>query len=190
MDNRNTGVDILTLKLLVVTLALKAPFSAELQRIELMQNEWHPIGAPVNVVIGRNGLIDAAHKIEGDGKTPMGLFKLGPDFGFAKSTLVISKNTVCVDDVHSKYYGKIIDTNAIPQIDWHSAEQMYTQPLYRQGVAVQTEGVGSCIFLHVWRGPDHGTAGCIAMSKANMKMLKAWLGGSVAYLQISSNKLN
>lgn len=236
VDESNTGVELLMLKLLAVTLLLKAPHSVGLQRFEFKPNGWQAVGSPIQVVIGKNGLVNAAHKVEGDNKTPTGLYKLGPDFGLSSSTLVISEKTVCVDDIHSKYYGKIVtpnykagkqtsvsrlsgegqnqeNSNGRPNIllkidqanlnqlwmpafagktiindendtisnrvqpDWHSAEQMHDQPLYRQGIAVQTNGVGSCIFMHIWRGPKRGTAGCIAMSEADMIMLKAWLKG-------------
>jgi L,D-peptidoglycan transpeptidase YkuD (ErfK/YbiS/YcfS/YnhG family) len=36
-------------------------------------------------------------------------------------------------------------------------------------------GAGSCIFLHVWESEAAPTAGCTAMSLANMRELAAWL---------------
>lgn len=166
------------LKLLLVTMLSNGPSNAQLQRFSGGTNGWQPMGPAIHVVIGRHGLVDAAHKVEGDGKTPTGLFALGPDFGFASSTVTINKNTVCVDDVQSKYYGQIVNQAKIAHPDWHSAEQMYAQPLYRHGIAIQTPGAGSCIFLHIWQGPNQATAGCIAMSEADMTMLSAWLQGN------------
>ncbi|HEX3009156.1 MAG TPA: hypothetical protein VHO90_16250, partial [Bacteroidales bacterium] len=36
-------------------------------------------------------------------------------------------------------------------------------------------GGGSCIFLHVWSGPESFTAGCTSMSLENMKRLALWM---------------
>ncbi|MEP1552518.1 MAG: hypothetical protein ABJJ91_07495, partial [Paraglaciecola sp.] len=34
---------------------------------------------------------------------------------------------------------------------------------------------GSCIFLHLWFGPDVPTAGCTSMAEPQMDKLLAWL---------------
>ena len=52
--------------------------------------------------------------------------------------------------------------------------------LYRWGIMVKHNwkpypGYGSCIFIHLWRGPGQGTAGCTAMAPQNMKSLLHWL---------------
>jgi L,D-peptidoglycan transpeptidase YkuD (ErfK/YbiS/YcfS/YnhG family) len=36
-------------------------------------------------------------------------------------------------------------------------------------------GKGSAIFMHIWRGPDSPTSGCIAMAKENFLPLLKWL---------------
>jgi L,D-peptidoglycan transpeptidase YkuD (ErfK/YbiS/YcfS/YnhG family) len=52
--------------------------------------------------------------------------------------------------------------------------------LYRWGIVVEhnpenTPEKGSCIFLHLWRDAQHGTAGCTAMSADHMESLLRWL---------------
>jgi zinc D-Ala-D-Ala dipeptidase len=53
--------------------------------------------------------------------------------------------------------------------------------LYRLGVVVDynatppAAGRGSCIFLHVWRGPHSSTAGCTAMPEPALAELVRWL---------------
>jgi hypothetical protein len=37
------------------------------------------------------------------------------------------------------------------------------------------KGAGSCIFLHIWRGPARPTVGCTAMPEESMQALIAWL---------------
>ena len=34
---------------------------------------------------------------------------------------------------------------------------------------------GSCIFLHIWRDAETGTAGCIAMPERDLKQVLYWL---------------
>ncbi|MNP67760.1 hypothetical protein D3C76_1636250 [compost metagenome] len=65
--------------------------------------------------------------------------------------------------------------------DWNSAERMRRQDeLYRQGIFIQhntpaSPDAGSCIFLHIWRGPTTPTRGCTAMDPADIAALFNWL---------------
>jgi len=36
-------------------------------------------------------------------------------------------------------------------------------------------GAGSCIFLHIWKSPDKGTAGCTAMPEEDLLTILRWL---------------
>lgn len=164
--------------------------TATLQRYqrENTQQPWQTVGTSIPVVVGKNGL--ARNKKEGDGRTPIGEYSFGPAFGFATGLdfnikspyFPITKTTVCVDDVKSRYYNQIIDSSKVAKDSWHSGEQMREQiPSYKWGLVVNynypnpKSGAGSCIFMHVWKKPGHGTAGCIAMSEDNMKQLLSWI---------------
>ena len=51
--------------------------------------------------------------------------------------------------------------------------------LYRLGIivdhnAARVPGDGSCIFLHIWSGPDSVTAGCTAMPAAALEAIAGW----------------
>jgi L,D-peptidoglycan transpeptidase YkuD (ErfK/YbiS/YcfS/YnhG family) len=51
---------------------------------------------------------------------------------------------------------------------------------YRIGFVVEhnpdgRDRAGSCIFAHVWKAPGAATAGCTAMSDADMQQLLRWL---------------
>ena len=131
-------------------------------------------------------------KREGDGRAPAGVFSLGTAFGVAPRALPGSKTpyvrltpTVeCVDDTKSKYYNRIVDRASVVP-DWDSSEKMLSvgDP-YRWGLFVDHNvsadgtskpGSGSCIFLHIWRGPGHGTVGCTAMDQSELERLLAWV---------------
>ena len=134
----------------------------------------HGAGAPS----GRSGPV----KREGDGKSPAGVFALRGSYGYAtraKTELPyqnVDDNWKCVDDPKSTRYTRIFDGRGATK-DWSSAEDMRRKDeLYRWVVDVAhnpdaTSGAGSCIFLHVWRGPDSVTVGCTAMEEATLATL-------------------
>jgi D-alanyl-D-alanine dipeptidase len=135
-------------------------------------------------------------KQEGDGKSPAGVFRLGTAFGDAPEGLSGSKmkymeltpSIECVDDVGSRYYNRLVDRSTVAAVDWKSSEHMRdTGEAYRWGIVVDHNGIagpeskapvrggGSCIFLHLWQGAGHGTAGCTAMAPSEMEVLLRWL---------------
>jgi L,D-peptidoglycan transpeptidase YkuD (ErfK/YbiS/YcfS/YnhG family) len=69
----------------------------------------------------------------------------------------------------------------VPSVDWNSAEHMRQVPQYEIGVIVgynaspPVKGRGSCIFLHIWAGPDSHTAGCTAFDAAKLGEVMVWL---------------
>jgi len=161
-------------------------------------HHWQKVGDPFPVVVGKTGLgwgrgrVDAAglagpEKREGDGKAPAGIFSLTSAFGYEPSAntrlpyLPLSDTIECVDDGRSAHYNQLVDSARVPK-DWNSTEHMHRpDELYHFGVYVAHNtkpaipGDGSCIFLHIWRGPDQGTVGCTAMGRSNIEMLLAWL---------------
>lgn len=170
-----------------------------LQRWARLGAAWEPVGAPVPVVFGAGGLgwgvgqhaatlatVDEPQKREGDGRAPAGIFALGPTFGYAEAApwampyTPSTSATSCVDDPASTSYNTIVDGAVTP--DWKSAEQMRRNDvLYTWGAVVghnmspPTPGLGSCIFLHVWRAPGRPTVGCTAMDERALVEVLAWL---------------
>jgi zinc D-Ala-D-Ala dipeptidase len=137
----------------------------------------HGVGAPA----GREGIV----KQEGDGKSPAGVFAIRNAYGYAddppKSTKLDYTSTgrgdlECVDDPASDHYASIVDRKQVPS-DWESAEQMLRDDaLYTWVIDIahnpeRTPRTGSCIFLHVWGGPETTTVGCTAMESAHLEAL-------------------
>ena len=133
-------------------------------------------------------------KKEGDGKAPAGVFSLGTAFGDAAQPpagtrlryVQLTPSVECVDDAASTHYNRVVDRSKVA-VDWNSSEHMLSvgDP-YRWGIVVghnhgadpnlqPQAGKGSCIFLHIWRGPGHGTVGCTAMAQSELERLLAWL---------------
>jgi D-alanyl-D-alanine dipeptidase len=161
---------------------------------------WQAVGAAIPVVVGRSGLawgrgvapVDGPGPVkrEGDGKAPAGAFRLSTVFGqtpdkpagWALPYRYLGNDVECVDDAKSAFYNRVTTRAAAGRAEWTSAEKMWEEPLYKWGVVVEhntTPSVqaagGSCIFLHIWRGPGRGTAGCTAMDEAALTTTIGWL---------------
>jgi L,D-peptidoglycan transpeptidase YkuD (ErfK/YbiS/YcfS/YnhG family) len=191
-------------QLIVVTTAGWSDVNASVQLLERKQSggtQWRKVGAAFPAVVGKRGLAwgiglhgtgepGTPSKKEGDQKSPAGVFRLYAVFGTATAEQVhylrfpyqqVDAAAEAVDDPRSRYYNRVIDRAVIEQPDWSSSESMLAVPSqYRLGVMIehnwsQIPGLGSCIFLHVWNSNRTGTAGCTAMSLADLKRLLHWL---------------
>lgn len=164
---------------------------------------WQAWGARIPVALGRGGLgwgiglhspppEAEPCKQEGDGRSPVGAFALTGLFGKAPQDCLIDAKArlpycqahtelKAVDDPQSRYYNQIVDSRQ-RLADWQSAEDMLrTDQRYDLGIIVAHNtapvlpGAGSCIFLHVWAGPETPTAGCTAMAMTSLRALVNWL---------------
>jgi hypothetical protein len=185
-------------------------FRAELRRYERSPGqEWKPVGQPIAVVLGREGYgwgrglhgggaparRPGPVKREGDGRSPAGVFNIGTAYGYEAARKGVSLPYVqatpelrCVDDPNSRHYNRIVSTtNTTP--DWQNAEYMRREDeLYSIAIVVEHNtqhtkpGAGSCIFIHVWRGPDSGMTGCTAMPMQTLETFASWLQPNAAVL--------
>ena len=195
-------------QLLRVTAKTDTSTTATLQRYEKINGDWQPIGSTIPVNLGRTGLAwgtglhdpqPGQQKAEGDGKAPAGIFRLTAIYGYAPADSVnfkmpyihASETLECVDDSNSKYYNQLVDNQQVEK-DWNSSEMMRRKDdLYKWGVLVEHNGAhqpkgGSCIFLHIWRGPGKPTAGCTAMEEGDMEVLLEWLEAGKRPLMVQS----
>ncbi|MDW8206160.1 MAG: L,D-transpeptidase family protein [Cytophagales bacterium] len=173
---------------------------------------WKQIGMPYKVVVGKNGMAwdarqsfqpqdkQAPYKQEGDGKSPAGIFPLLYAYGYDSLKenwkfpyVKVNRQTLCIDDPHSRYYNQIINKDTVPHPDWKSHEEMRrTDELYRWGIVVGYNsqpvqaGSGSCIFIHLHSNTPQprGTAGCTAMQGSEILQLLRWLDASQTPLLI------
>lgn len=182
-------------RLMLVTTADMNSTSAIVTTYERVSSAdpWRAVGGMREAVVGLKGLAWGAPfrnlalageplKVEGDRRSPAGVYALAQPFGFeaAQDPGYLQLQTdqhICVEDVRSPLYGRIVALSDIePGIKF---DQMRAEPLYRTGMVVdyppdrERKG-GSCIFLHVWRKPGQGTAGCVAMDEPAVTELRAW----------------
>ena len=197
-------------QIVVVTTADWNTKDGTLQRYERDKTggQWKPVGEPITVVVGKNGLGWGAGlapsndmsaraagdpiKKEGDGKAPAGIFRLSTAFGYAAQSqtgwrmpyVSLTPTVECVDDTASKSYNHVVDNTKVTS-DWNSSEHMLrNDELYRWGLVVDhnadpvSPGEGSCIFMHIWRGPGVPTVGCTAMPQEKLESVIGWLDAS------------
>lgn len=164
-------------------------------------NQWKLVGTRSAVSLGRHGMAwgrglneppdHGSFKKEGDGRSPAGIFALGSAFGTARALpddargfpyLPTLATTYCVEDVRSDFYNRIIDARDVTPRAWEKwSELRRPDGLFDWGIVVGQNtpdvrrGSGSCVFLHIWRGPNVPTAGCTAMARENIEVILRWL---------------
>jgi L,D-peptidoglycan transpeptidase YkuD (ErfK/YbiS/YcfS/YnhG family) len=130
-------------------------------------------------------------KREGDGRSPAGVFRLTHAFGAAEALPPESRGfpylrslptSYCVEDTRSAYYNQIVDSGQITASSWEQwSELLRADGLFNWGVVVQQnapsikKAAGSCVFLHIWRGPHRPTAGCTSMHHHELEAIIRWL---------------
>ena len=174
--------------------------TARLFERKSLTSAWKQVGEAFPVVVGKNGLgIDQTQgwrtdsvnvaKHEGDGRAPAGILPLTFAFGRPQKPgevklpyTRLEQFTECVDDVKSSHYNTIVDRMKVGNFDWKSSEKMLeVGDQYDLGVFVAYNsypafrGSGSCIFLHIWKNAETGTAGCTAMAREDLEKVVKWL---------------
>ncbi len=172
----------------------------ELRWFEKRAGKWQPVGAPWPGRLGKNGLIwglglhpvpkGAKTKIEGDMRSPAGVFRLGGVWGYAEAIQKhpklayrhVTPRDLWVEDPESPSYNLNVILPHDPKTDWERKQQMHQNDAahsLKWFIAHNAEpniipNAGSSIFFHIWRrGGAAPTAGCTTMSEAKLKQLIA-----------------
>ena len=191
-----------TRQVLVVSSGGWEETAGQMKRYVREADGWHSVGTEWSIVLGTKGMgwgkglhqpvATGPQKVEGDGRAPAGIFTLGTAFGYAAmpppgtrwSYKICSTQDYFVDDATSPDYNRWVTLSGTesPTKKWASFERMRrSDALYELGLVVNHNttpplaGLGSAIFLHVWRGSDRGTAGCTAMPLDKIASLIRWL---------------
>ena len=127
-------------------------------------------------------------KVEGDNKTPGGIFKFQgifyrkdrlPNFKTSLKKKAIKKNMGWCDDPKSKFYNKLIKF----PFNFRAEKLWISQNIYDVILVINyntkptIKGKGSAIFLHIAKKKFSPTKGCIAISKKNMSLLLDGING-------------
>jgi L,D-peptidoglycan transpeptidase YkuD (ErfK/YbiS/YcfS/YnhG family) len=169
---------------------------------------WKRVSEAEPAVVGKAGLGwgytfldfkegEEPEKFEGDGRTPAGFFRIGASFGFGPSTRpgyieLKAGETVCVEDPSSPFYNRITKRSAIGSVE---ADDMRSSSVYRSGLFVEYPSDratrrGSCILIHIWSAPDLGTAGCVGLPEARVRVLQDFSQAGAVLAVLPENALD
>lgn len=174
-----------------------------LRAYERHGSQWKAVGDAVDVTLGKSGSAwgvglnrpqaGGPVKVEGDARSPAGVFRIGEAFGYAETNGTalpyrgLSASDYCVDVDGSPYYNQLVDEKKVGKDAVAGATEAMRRDLhfhgdhaYRIGFVIEhnpegRKGAGSCIFAHLWKSPTSPTAGCTAMTDEAMERLLAWL---------------
>lgn len=161
----------------------KGNFHGLVECYEKRQGGWKKIYA-FPAVTGRDGIVEAEKKREGDQATPAGVYAFGFVFGYGKKPDTrmeyreLTDDNKWIDDSEHPMYNRLVTGKT----DAKSFEKMRRDDnLYRLGIVVHYNTApvvkykGSAIFLHIWRDRDTPTSGCVALSEEDIKTIASWL---------------
>ena len=153
-------------------------------------------GRTTRCALGSNGVVAAADKREGDGRSPLGVWVIRrvlyrPDRGLAPQTALpvaaISPADGWCDEPMDPAYNRPV---ALPYPA--SAENLWREDEAYDLIAVlghnddpPIPGLGSAIFLHLAKPGFPPTQGCVALSRGDMKELLS-LAQPAAAVEIAS----
>ncbi|MDD5149251.1 MAG: L,D-transpeptidase family protein [Flavobacterium sp.] len=171
-------------QLLVVYNEQPESFTSVFVALEKKDDKWIVKQEPITAGIGKNGFALSNQKIEGDGKSPTGIFRLGKLFSYEKQTNTLlenqqtTKDDKWIDDVNSPDYNKHVsgDTDAKSYENLLLSNDAYkycTVIEYNTNPVVK--GKGSAIFFHLATKVPNFTSGCIAINEEYMKSMIDWL---------------
>ena len=107
----------------------------------------------------------------------------------------LNETMQCVGEGKSKYYNQIVDTSKVEK-DWDNDknnemmryEGLRDEQAYKWGIFINNnsdlnpdknmqrdKNAGSCIFIHIWKNEDTGTAGCTAIKTKDIEKIISWL---------------
>jgi L,D-peptidoglycan transpeptidase YkuD (ErfK/YbiS/YcfS/YnhG family) len=156
--------------------------------MEKRGENWRRVLGPFRAVVGRNGFALPGEKREGDGKTPSGIFAVEHAFGDAQHVAtalpyrLIAHDDIWVDDPLSADYNKWTKKGETGALSFEEMERH--DSLYRYGLVIGynrnpvVKGFGSAIFLHVWKGCNIPTSGCVALAENDVIAILARLDPS------------
>jgi len=171
-------------QLLVVYNEKQESYTAVFVALEKKGNKWVVKQSPIEAGIGKNGFALPLQKLEGDGKSPTGIFKLGKLFSYEKQTNTLlenqqtTKDDKWIDDVNSPDYNKYVSGST----DAKSYENLLlNNDVYKYCTVIEyntnpvIKGKGSAIFFHLALKAASYTAGCVAIKEEYMKLMVNWL---------------
>ena len=141
--------------------------------------DWQAFASTDQGKLGRKGL---GKTVEGDEKTPVGIFKMNtpfgisdPEEGFPENYIKVSSDLYWNGDSASTLYNRLVSTNSYNDFNKSKSEHLIDYGGYYDyciDMGYNPEGtphLGSALFLHCSMGQN--TGGCIAIPKDVMTVI-------------------
>jgi len=160
---------------------------ANLFTLKKEEEKWIPVLNSIPAGIGENGFAASGQKVEGDGKSPTGLFKLGQLFTYEKEVdtrmpfIQSTSEDKWIDDPDSPDYNRHVrgktSAKSYENLKLTSIAYKYCMVIeYNTNPVVKEKG--SAIFFHLRNSETGTTAGCVAISESEMLQILKWLDPS------------
>jgi L,D-peptidoglycan transpeptidase YkuD (ErfK/YbiS/YcfS/YnhG family) len=165
--------------------------------LEKVNKKWRIKLGPVQASIGRTGFALPGEKIEGDGKSPTGIFDLGQLYTYeasVKTSLPFIQTNLedkWIDDPNHENYNTHIRGNTTAKSFEHlklsSIDYKYCMVIEYNTHPV-VKGKGSAIFFHLADANYSPTAGCVAIKESDMDQILLWLDPNKQKAILMGNK--
>lgn len=164
-------------------------FTGLLYGLEKRGSDWAVLLDTIPGTFGSAGVAPPGEKREGDRRTPGGAFALGPAYGYdplpglAIPYIDLDTNHYWISASDSPQYNQLV--RGFPE-EKNVEKMLRDDELYEYGVVIQYNTSpavperGSAIFIHVGRGMDDPTLGCIAVDREDLLTLLRWLEADMA----------
>ena len=165
--------------------------------------EWKQTFGPVPVLFGKNGSAwgrgvfgqdePGRHKVERDGRTPAGVFRIGKIYTYDKALPkgadypfhTVTEADAWIDDPSLPLYNRHVQVDPKNPPPWFESQKMrHGDFAYRWLIEIRhnaddiVPGRGSAIFFHIRRGPNRPSVGCTTMAEKDIVALIRWLKSS------------
>lgn len=165
--------------------------------LEKVNKKWKIKLGPVQASIGRTGFALQGEKIEGDGKSPTGIFDLGQLYTYEASVntslpyIQTNSEDKWIDDPNHENYNTHIRGNTTAKSFEHlklsSIDYKYCMVIEYNTHPV-VKGKGSAIFFHLASPNYDPTAGCVAIQESDMDQILLWLSPNKQKAILMGNK--
>ena len=158
--------------------------NATLVGLEKKKGKWLIQFKAIKASVGRNGIANKEEKIEGDGKSPNGIFELGRVFGYDElgptslDYTQTNSEDKWIDDAEAADYNTYVRGNtaakSFEHLKLNSIDYKYCMVIEYNTKPV-VKGKGSAIFFHVADEKYTPTSGCVAIEENDMLNYLQWL---------------
>lgn len=172
-------------QVIIVSVKNENDYKARLDTYQEVDGAWKSVFPQMDAMVGMNGI--SRDKLEGDRKSPAGIFRITQAFGTAVVPPGLklpytrtTKNHYWVDDAASSDYNKMVSYEGDPFKRWNSFEKLTLQ-CYKYVLVIDyntnpvVKKKGSAIFLHKYSGLKEGSFGCTEVSEQDLIKILNWI---------------